>query len=165
MFIDGRLQLVEFGGWCNDRPTVNDLFRVENGEDVVYWRDETGRVTRSVWDRESQRYRLTDASSPVSATTTPTPDPVTISNAALYDRLGDGILDYYQRLDEQLSSTPDLDERVAILDAELNTPYMDYPYPLQFWKATLLRLNERDAEALAMYVALYEFTDDLSANP
>ncbi|MBZ0310371.1 MAG: hypothetical protein K8I82_30195 [Anaerolineae bacterium] len=44
----------------------------------------------------------------------------------------------------------------AILDAEINAPYMTNPFHLQYWKALILQAANRPDEALAEYVTIYE---------
>jgi hypothetical protein len=157
------LMRLESRSWCDDYPSVNELFRQEGDENVLYLRDDYGELSRYVWNAETRRYGL-----PVTATAEATQElvipnsqdytaaeQVVASNEELYNLTKDGFQDYYFRLDQQIQQA-NPDEAIAILDAEINASYMDYPFPLQFWKARLLQEAGRDNEALTEYIAIYE---------
>jgi len=87
---------------------------------------------------------------------TPIPES-TPTNEEWYALRGDGGYDdYHFSLEDQLDVASNLDEKITILDAEINAPYMEYPLSLQFWKAEILRDAGRNHKALAEYVAIYE---------
>lgn len=150
--------------WCDDYPSVNELFRQEGDESVFYQRGDQGEVIRYVWNPETGRYSLpaTDTTASTQDTGSSSTQELTVSSQAiasneeLYLLTKDGFRDYYFRLDAQVQAAASIDEAIAILDAEINASYMDYPFPLQFWKARLLQEAGRDNEALAEYLAIYE---------
>jgi Tetratrico peptide repeat len=151
--------------WCADRPSVAELFGQEDGRDILYTRNNSNEAVQYFWNETLQQYAL-PAAQPANSTTEGTvlsnppiqATPTELSNEDLYH--GESQKEYYERLDEQVRNAASVDEALAILDAELNAPYMEYPQALQFWKATILREAGRDAEAVAEYVALYSAAPD-----
>lgn len=151
--------------WCDDYTTIDSMFDEVDGKHIMYVRDpqNTGEVIVYTWDAESGRYM--PPSEPEETASEPQSNFVamaesTPSNEELHDLLGDGIRDYYLRLDEQVSNAGDIEAKIAILDTEINAPYMDYPYTLQYWKATILLNAGLEDEALAEFVAIYEAAPD-----
>lgn len=151
--------------WCDDYTTIDSMFDEVDGKHIMYVRDpqNTGEVIVYTWDAESGRYM--PPSEPEETASEPQSNFVampesTPSNEELHDLLGDGIRVYYLRLDEQVSNAGDIEAKIAILDTEINAPYMDYPYTLQYWKATILLNAGLEDEALAEFVAIYEAAPD-----
>lgn len=154
-----------YSTWCADRPTADDLFGVEAGEPVFYGRSDN-QPQIYVWDTDVRRYVL-----PIAQATTQSIETTSVvgtapateewSNEELYGLLGDGILDYYMRLSGQVGDAETIDTAIAILDAEINAPYVDNPFPLLFWKSRLLAQAGRSDELLAEYIVMYKTGPDL----
>lgn len=156
-YLDDELRRVESGAWCADRPSVRELVATVDGEDAFYMRGRQGEPVAYIWDAELTRY-ISSAPDQYSPYPHVTPQP-TPSNEALYH--DETLTSYFTRLDQQVWEAPNLDTQLAIIDAELDAPYMDEPYALLFWKATLLKTAGRDREALTEYVTLANLAPDL----
>lgn len=164
-YVDNELTTTLYATWCDDYPTIDSMFDEDDGTRIMYVHDiqDSGKVKEYIWDTESGRYippsepQETTSETQNNSMAIPASTP---TNEELHYLLGDGIRDYYLRLDEQVSNAGDIEAKIAILDAEIHAPYMDYPYTLQYWKATILLDGGLEDEALAEFVAIYEAAPD-----
>lgn len=155
-YIDEKLIHAETSKWCADRPSVSELVANVNGEDAFYMRGPQGEPVAYVWDTDMGRYMppIIDQYNDYKYRI-PEPTP---SNEALYHE--ESLTNYFTRLDQQMGEAANTPAQIAIIDAELDAPYMEYPYPLLFWKATILEAADDDRGALAEYVALANLAPD-----
>jgi hypothetical protein len=133
-YLNDELRRVESGAWCADRPSVRELVVTVDGEDAFIMRSPQGEPLAYVWNAEIRRY-ISPAPDEYSPYPHVTPQP-TPSNEALYH--DESLTSYFVRLDQQIRDAADTPAQIAIIDAELRAPYMEYPDPLLFWKATIL---------------------------
>jgi hypothetical protein len=149
-YIDEKLIQAETAKWCADHPSVRELVVTVDGEDAFIMRSPQGEPVAYVWDADMGRYMppIIDQYNDYKYRI-PEPTP---SNEALYH--DESLTSYFTRLDQQMSEAASLEVQIAIIDAELDAPYMEYPDPLLFWKATILEAAGDDRGALAEYVAL-----------
>jgi hypothetical protein len=155
-YADHELSRVESSPWCADRPSISELVATVDGEDAFYMRSRQGEPLAYIWNADIGRY-ISPAPDEYSHFPHVTPQP-TPSNESLYH--DESLTSYFTRLDQQMREAADTPAQIAIIDAELDAPYMDYPYPLLLWKAAILKAAGDDREALAEYVALANLAPD-----